>query len=146
MTSQQSREINRIPLGMRPGRRELNEASLVVSLCEAVPAHMREKTREITCAFVEPAARRTRLATALLNFICQEADANGITLLLTAQPCDDQGPPEDVLVRWYGKFGFTPLQDTPVGLMMARAVHAKPKLQIVNVGVAVRQALASELH
>lgn len=136
-----------IPLGMRPGRRELNEASLLVSMCDAVPSHMREKTREITQVHCALPARRQRLATMLLNFTCQEADANGITLLLTARPCDDEGPPQEVLVRWYSKFGFRALQDSPLGLLMARQVlpRAAP-LRIVSVADAVSNVLHFPAH
>lgn len=113
-----------IPKGMRPGRRELNEASLIISFSDAVPAGMREQIREVTSLHVPPEQRRQKLATMLLNLVCQEADANGITLLLTARPMDDQGPDEEKLIEWYAKFGFKGLQDTPNGLMLARQVAA----------------------
>lgn len=113
-----------IPVGMRPGRRELNEASLSVCMSEAVPEGMRPHVRELLNIHVEPEARNKKLATMLLNLVCQEADANGITLLLTARPMDDQGPDEEHLIAWYAKFGFQGLQDTPNGLMLARQVSA----------------------
>lgn len=112
-----------IPKGMRPGRRELASASLVVGVSTAVPEHMRAGTREISHVFVPPADRGKRLATALMNFICQEADANRITLLMTVRPYDEGGPDEDRLKDWYAKFGFVELQDSPEGTLMARRVH-----------------------
>lgn len=143
------REISRIPVGMRPGLRQLNEASLRVCMSEAVPEHMRAKVREITNVFVEPTARKQRLATALLNCVCQEADANGMTLVLTARPSNDEGPNEETLLAWYEKFGFTKIQDTPHGWFMARQVHEKPL--IVSVADAVRESIrdamsAQEAH
>ena len=45
---------------------------------------MRAGTREVSKLFVPVADRRQHLGTALMNLICQEADANGITLLLIA--------------------------------------------------------------
>lgn len=160
----EAREINRIPLGMRPGRRELNQASLLVSMCESVPEHMREKVREITHVYCAPSARKQRLATALLNFVCQEADASGITLVLTVSPpgpaaivtLDDgtclgvdsagdrwpDGPCAEELASWYAKFGFTPLNPSPFGLMMARQVSKRPaKPRVVPVNIAVGRAL-----
>lgn len=115
---------NNIPVGMKPGRRELNEASVSVCLSEAVPQSMRPHVRELLNLYVPPEARHKRLATVLLNLVCQEADANGITLLLTARPQDDQGPSEEKLIEWYARFGFKGLQDTPNGLMLARQVSA----------------------
>lgn len=122
-----------IPKGMRPGRRELNEASLIISFSDAVPAGMREQIREVTSLHVPLEQRRKKLATMLLNLVCQEADANGITLLLTARPMDDQGPDEEKLIEWYAKFGFKGLQDTPNGLMLARQVAA-PARVISDIG------------
>jgi GNAT superfamily N-acetyltransferase len=136
------REITNVPVGMRPGRRELNDCSLQVSLSQAVPEHMRERVREISHLFTKPEARGQRLATALLNFVCQEADANGMTLILTARPSDDDGAPEDVLLKWYAKFGFRQLQDSENGIILGRQVHEKPRLVQPNVvGASVREAI-----
>lgn len=112
-----------IPRGMRPGRRELGVASVMVNISEAVPPHMRAGTREVSHLHVPADHRRKHLGTALLNLICQEADANGITLLLTAQPYEEGGPDEDQLIEWYAQFGFQELQDTLKGMMMVRKVH-----------------------
>lgn len=129
---------NRIPVGMRPGKRQLNSAELTVSLSDAVPAHMRDHTREVSHVFVPVADRRQHLATALMNLVCQEADANGITLLLTAHPYDDGGPTADELQNWYAQFGFRDLQDSPNGKIMARQVHNPRQNCIARV---VHQAL-----
>lgn len=145
MSAEHIREIKNIPVGMRPGVRQLNDASLKVSVPTAVPEHMRAHMREITHVYVDPASRRKHLATALLNLVCQEADANKITLLLTAQPEEADGPTADQLIDWYKCFGFQKLQDTPNGWLLARRVHEKPRL--VSVAQAVREALApQEVH
>lgn len=125
-----------IPRGMRPGRRELGVASVVISISEAVPQHMRAGTREVSHLHVPSDHRRQRLGTALMNLICQEADANGITLLLTAQPYEEGGPDEDQLIEWYAQFGFQELQDTLKGMMMVRKVHVPNR-----VAEAIHQAL-----
>lgn len=108
---------------MRPGRREIGPASLEVALSVAVPMHMRSATREIAKLSVPLTHRRKHLATALLNLVCQEADANSITLLLIVEPFGGDGPDEEQLIAWYEKFGFQRLQDVPSGAFMARKVH-----------------------
>jgi GNAT superfamily N-acetyltransferase len=120
---------------MRAGVREFRDASLTVSVSQTIPEHMRERTREISHVFVKAASRRQHLATALLNFVCQEADANRITLILTAREYDEGGPDEAALVAWYEKFGFKKLQDTPTGTFMARQVHEKPRIKPVRLAV-----------
>lgn len=92
-------------------------------MSSAVPVHMRAATREIAKLQVPVSQRRKHLATALMNLICQEADANGKTLLLIAQPFGEGGPTEEQLVTWYEKFGFQKLQDVPTGVFMVRKVH-----------------------
>jgi GNAT superfamily N-acetyltransferase len=111
-----------IPRGMKPGRRELGVASVMVSISDAVPEHMRARTREVSHLHVPAEYRRKHLATALMNLVCQEADANSITLLLIAQPYDE-GPDEDQLIDWYAKFGFQMLQDSVKGTIMVRKVR-----------------------
>lgn len=111
-----------IPVGMRPGKRQLSSASITVSLTDAVPVAMRDRMREVSHVFVPAADRRQHLATALMNLVCQEADANGITLLLTVDPYDTGGPTAAELQSWYALFGFRELQDSPNGKIMARQV------------------------
>jgi hypothetical protein len=118
-----------IPRGMRPGRRELGPASVMVAISQAVPPHMRPGTREVSQLLVPAEHRRKHLATALMNLICQEADANSITLLMIAQPFDEGGPDEDQLIDWYTLFGFKTLQDTPTGAFMVRQVHVPNRLR-----------------
>jgi N-acetylglutamate synthase-like GNAT family acetyltransferase len=112
----------RIPVGMRPGQRQLASASVLISLTDAVPVAMRAKVREVSHVFVPAEDRRKRLATALMNLVCQEADANGITLILTVDPYDTGGPTAQQLQDWYALFGFRELQDSPNGKIMARQV------------------------
>lgn len=136
---------------MRPGRREFKAASLTVAIPVGLPEHMRAQTRELTHVFVEPDSRRQHLATALMNFVCQEADACGMTLVLTAHDYDEPAmhddestaaiatPDEDQLVAWYEKFGFKKLQDTPKGAFMARQVRERPRIK--PIALAVNRAL-----
>lgn len=130
---------------MRPGVREFRDASLKVAMATGLPEHMQEQTREITHLYVKPESRRLKLATALLNFVCQEADANRVTLVLTARDYDnDTGEPtphpdESQLVAWYQRFGFTVLQDTPKGTFMARQVREKTR--VLPLTAAIKRAL-----
>lgn len=118
-----------VPTGMRIGRRELNTASLRIARPEGLGLQLdkTERMREVLEIHVPLMDRNRRLATALLNFVCQEADAHGMTLILTARQFGDTlGPDEDRLVLWYQKFGFTVLQQSPDGTIMARQVSPPP--------------------
>lgn len=130
---------NRIPVGMRPGRRELGPAALTVAISQAVPAHMQSRTREIIDLIVPAEARRQKLGTMLLNLVCQEADANGITLILVAKPFGEPAAMDvDALRLWYQRFGFQVIQEDAGGPVMARQVHRKPNLILAG---AVRRGL-----
>lgn len=123
---------HRIPVGMRPGQRQLQSASILVSMTDAVPVAMRAKVREVSHVFVPAADRRKRLATALMNLVCQEADANGMTLILTVDPYDTGGPTAHELQSWYAQFGFRDLQDSPNGKIMARQVSNPQRARITR--------------
>lgn len=130
-----------IPMGMRAGERQLKSASLRVSVPDSVPEHMRAAMREISNVFVPAEDRGKRLATALMNFVCQEADANRLTLILTVQPYDEGGPNAEQLKAWYAKFGFIDLQESDAGTIMARKVHVPESANVIPVALAVRRAL-----
>jgi len=89
---------------------------LVEPIC--VPEEMRPGMRELLS--LSSADRGRGHATALMHQVCQEADDNLITLILIVDPYD-AGMDEKQLERWYTRFGFTPIQPTP--LMMARQVQ-----------------------
>lgn len=93
---------------MNVGDREHAGATLNVTLCLGIPARMRKETREISKVYVPIADRKQGIGTALMHKVCDEADAAGITLLLT---CDNE------LRRWYSRFGFMVLQDS-IGLLV----------------------------
>lgn len=135
-----------IPLGMRPGRRELMEgASLMVGMCDGVPASMRPRIREISKVFVPEKFRRQHRATALLNFVCQEADANRITLVLVVEPYGDGGPDAAQLQDWYSQFGFVPVETNDEGVVMARQVREKPRV-VERPKLSLVQAIRESSH
>lgn len=144
----ESREVGeQIQQGMRPGLRMINnDAQLEVVISNAVPPHMKFKTREIIGFYVKPEMRRKRLATMLLNLVCQEADANRMTLILLARPAEEDGISEDQLVEFYQKFGFNKLQETPEGTFMARQVVGRAKVVVVQPQVTEAVRRAMRLH
>lgn len=143
---------------MRPGRREFQSASLDVTVPKQLPEHMREGTREISSVFVDPTARRQRMATVLMNFVCQEADANRITLVLTARAYEDGDDPLELnqldvpaprmtspqLIEWYKLFGFIVVQELPQGAFMARRITERPRIK--PVALAIAHALPHVVH
>lgn len=111
---------------MKPGVRHYENASCKVSVCTAIPNHLRLKTREITHVDVPENLRRQGMATQMLLNVCDEADAHKIVLVLFPKPFGE-GPKlsKEGLVRWYSeKFGFQAIQSNPV--MMARMPFGTP--------------------
>lgn len=63
--------------------------------------------------------RRSGSASALMDEICADADAESKVLMLYPKAfgsCDR--PPVDTLIEWYGSFGFSIIQENPT--LMAR--------------------------
>jgi hypothetical protein len=112
---------------MTPGLRVHRQASLRVAVAEGLPEDMREQTREILS--VQSTNPRKGHATALMHTVCAEADRHWITLLVNVHAFDD-GMSDEQLMRWYGKFGFSKIQDEPC-VLMARAPEP-PRIARVN--------------
>ena len=102
------------------GRRELASASLRLSIAQGLPKEMWGGTREI----IDVIASNPRKghATELMYRVCEEADRNAITLILTCKQFQD-GMTDEQLSKWYSRFGFIPIQDDPV--IMARQVQVE---------------------
>ena len=85
---------------------------------EGVPEHMQAGMREI----IDLMASNPRKghATKLMRKICDRADRERITLILTAHAFQE-GMTDEQLEKWYSRFGFTKIQDDPV--IMARQVQ-----------------------
>mgnify|MGYP001578879612 CR=1 FL=1 len=104
---------------MQTGPRSLGASSLEVRISMALPTRMRARTREITKVHTDPEAQRRGDATRLLEQVCSEADALGITLVLWPKPYgDDIALSQAQLIAWYGKHGFLQIQPEPP--LMAR--------------------------
>lgn len=115
---------------MNVGARNHEGASLQVRISLALPKRLRERTREITKVHTAEQFQRQGYATELMKAVCEEADRDGITLILWPKPYgDDIALSQAMLMRWYERFGFVVIQPEPV--LMARMpwstpVHLKP--------------------
>jgi len=101
------------------GARNHEGASLQVRISMALPKHMRDRTRELTKIHTAAEFQRQGYATQLVLNACEEADRDGITLVLWPRPYgDDIALSQAMLIRWYERFGFQVIQPDPV--LMAR--------------------------
>lgn len=94
---------------MQLGQRRHEGASLELSVSEALPRHL-ACIIEISQLQTPKLLRRMGLATDLLLQVCDEADAEGVVLMLMPDG-------EDWLEQWYARFGFATIQTEPVVLM-----------------------------
>ena len=92
---------------MKTGKRTNGPATCVIRYSQLAPATQRGKLRELTALnCTEPGKGH---GSKLLQAVCAEADAAGVSLLLTADS------PE--LGRWYHKHGFRAIQDQPLVML-----------------------------
>lgn len=94
---------------MQLGQRRHEGASLELSVSEALPRHL-ACIIEVSQLQTPKLLRRMGLATDLLLQVCDEADAEGVVLMLMPEG-------EDWLEQWYARFGFATIQTEPVVLM-----------------------------
>lgn len=100
--------------GMRPGRVELNGASLDLSYSAIVPIEYRGDAFEVSNLLTLPTVRRQNHANALVQEVCEQADQFGKLLLLLPGAFGVDGPSTAQLIAWYvRKFQFTELQRDP---------------------------------
>lgn len=113
---------------MKTGERRVGPASLRVRQCNALPPHLREATREIVNLETLFDKQGQGYATTLMHKVCREADAAGLTLVLTPQPYGDNiNLSAQQLEEWYQReFGFYAVQRDPM-VFMARLVNGTPK-------------------
>ena len=115
-------KIEEMPIGTR----YYENASCKIRFCTAIPATLRQKTRELTSLEVPENLRRRGMANELMTNVCDEADACEMLLVLFPEPFGTG----DVMSRgrladWYESFGFQIIQVTPK-VMMARMPHSTP--------------------
>jgi N-acetylglutamate synthase-like GNAT family acetyltransferase len=110
------------------GERTLGPASLLLRKCEALPAHMQSRTREIVNLHIKDEGRRSvGHGTALLEQVTREADEAGKVLVLLPEPYDNSPLSVEALTQWYvRRFGFQAIQSNPI--MLARMPGATPRM------------------
>ena len=118
---------------MPTGERRVGPATLRVRQCEALPLHLRPKTREIVNLETKFEEQGKGYATTLMHKVCREADAAGLVLVLSPQPWGDNiNLSQAQLLDWYQRsFGFQPVQTEPM-VLMARMPGATPRLLTLN--------------
>jgi N-acetylglutamate synthase-like GNAT family acetyltransferase len=117
---------------MQTGIRKVGPASVKVRQTNAIPLHMRARTREVTALEVPEAEQRKGYATTLMHKVCREADAANIVLILWPNPYGDNiALSRAQLIDWYARqFGFSAIQSDPV--LMARLPHSTPRVLALN--------------
>lgn len=111
------------------------------SRCEVVentelPPEMRARVREVVRVWTDREQRQQGYATQLMQSVCEEADCEGLILILQPRGYDSiNAIGKDKLVAWYKRFGFVVTQPNPV--LMARAPTFKVRQSMV--GAAVEQ-------
>lgn len=94
-----------------------------------LPSDM-ERVREVVKVWTDEDHRKQGYATELMQDVCDEADVEGIVLILQPLPFGE-GLDRDKLVTWYHRFGFVKTQNKPV--LMARAPSFRPRItEVVN--------------
>jgi predicted GNAT family acetyltransferase len=115
-------------VAMKPGARMHGPASLRLSFNTTVPAHLRGGLLELSHLTTPSQHRRQGYASILMQKVCAEADRAGKLLLLRPLPFDGDGPDQQQLADWYSRFGFDPIQESP--LLMARPAGAQPRFAV----------------
>lgn len=108
---------------MKPGIRQHGPATLKLSFNTSVPAHMRGAVLEVSHVFTVRQERGKGHASLLMQKVCAEADEHGKVLLLMPKPYDEGGPGQKELIDWYRRYGFEPVQASPV--LLARRVGSE---------------------
>lgn len=107
-----------------------------------LPSDM-DRVREVSRVWTEPGSRKQGYATELMSTVCDEADSEGVVLILQPKPFGDRWPKgagakdqsaylalkAEKLEAWYRRFGFIRTQSNPV--LMARAPSFRPKMTAV---------------
>lgn len=112
---------------VNPGLRAHHSATLRVAIAEGLPEEMRSLTRELI--EVQSTNPMKGHANGLMAEVCTEADLWWITLFVQVRPFGDAGMDDAKLERFYRKFGFRRIQDSP--LLMARSPEV-PRIEKVH--------------
>lgn len=102
------------------GQRSYESATCNLIVSKALPVAMRKSVRELHDLKVPEQDQRKGYASQLLHDVCREADEHNLTLMLAV---DDKESMR--LIAWYSRFGFQPIQASPV--LMARMPGSTPR-------------------
>jgi predicted GNAT family acetyltransferase len=93
---------------------EYSSAEVVDAKIKGAPGLM-----QVIRVWTDPKQRRSGSASALMDEIVADADAEGKVLMLYPKAFGSvDRPPVDTLIEWYADFGFTVIQENPT--LMAR--------------------------
>ena len=95
---------------MKPGIYRHGASSCRLKYSPAIPAHLRGHMLEIMSIHTPESERGKGSASAMLIRVCNQATRDGKALMLM--------PDTPELARWYERFGFKTVQESP--LLMAR--------------------------
>jgi ribosomal protein S18 acetylase RimI-like enzyme len=91
---------------------------------------------EVTNVFTRPNCRGNGLARQLMQQVCADADAEGVSLLLSVGQGREGGPTPDQLFGWYTRLGFHGLAggsaDSYAGARMERPPNSSRDLDGEN--------------
>jgi hypothetical protein len=114
------------PTQVMNGKYQSGQATCVLQRPASLPVSMRDGIRELTKLHTPIAHRNKGEASQLLREVCEEADRQGIVLMLMPEPFDEPDLGATQLEHWYARFGFMTIQAEPK--LMARMVGATPRL------------------
>ena len=122
------------------GRYQHGHATCELKRSVQLPVDIRDGVRELTKLHTPIEHRKNGDATQLLQQVCDEADTQGIVLLLHCEPFGEPDLAASQLEAWYEKFGFMVIQAEPK--LMARMVGASPRVLSPNpVTLAIGRAI-----
>jgi N-acetylglutamate synthase-like GNAT family acetyltransferase len=101
---------------MKTGKRTSGPASCQVRYSALVDASVRGKLREVLSVHCPAESRKHGHAGRLLDSVCAEADASGVSLLVTVEPFDGDADVK-ALGAMYSKRGFRAIQEDPLVML-----------------------------
>lgn len=110
---------------MEPGQRTHKQASLMVR----VPTLGIDVNGIMEINGLQSGNPRKGHATALMHQVCAEADLSGDVLILLVEAFADGSMTEELLKKWYSRFGFKVAQKSPC--LMLREPQ-KPMIAMVH--------------
>jgi GNAT superfamily N-acetyltransferase len=113
---------------MKPGVRQHGPATLKLSFNTTVPAHLRGGLLEVSHVFTPEQHRNQGYASMLIQKVCSEADEAGKVLLLMPKGYDTMPLDQAALIDWYSRYGFEPIQASPV--VLARRVGSVVRVKM----------------